>query len=135
MGKVTGLGGVFFKCDDKTKVLDWYRDKLGIDAHDYGFAFMWRELGDPEERGYTVWSPHSSDTKYFDPSGQPFMINFRVEGIEELVAQLREAGAELVGEIEQHENGKFAWVVDPVGTKLELWEPVPSTEDPYLPKD
>lgn len=135
MAKVTGIGGVFFKCDDKDATLKWYRDKLGIEADQYGFPFLWRELGDASRRGYTVWSPFARDTKYFDPSGQPFMVNFRVEGIEALIDKLRAAGVEVVGDIEQHENGKFAWVVDPAGTKLELWEPVDPGADPYLPDE
>jgi predicted enzyme related to lactoylglutathione lyase len=81
--------------------------------------------------GYTVWSPFAADSTYL-PSSQPFMINYRVDDLEALVVALRAEGVRVVGEIEQHENGKFAWIVDPDGTKIELWEPVPSAQDPYL---
>jgi predicted enzyme related to lactoylglutathione lyase len=132
MKRVTGLGGVFFKAQDRAGMMEWYRDRLGIDGDPYGHMFRWRDHGEPEEVGYTVWSPFAADTKYFSPSDQPFMVNFRVENLTELVPTLVQEGVQVVGEIEQHENGKFAWILDPEGRKIELWEPVPSREDPYL---
>jgi predicted enzyme related to lactoylglutathione lyase len=133
MKRVTGIGGVFFKTRDREKQLEWYRTHLGIESDGYGFMFAWRDREDPESIGYTVWSPFKDDTDYFDPSTQPFMVNYRVDDLDALVAALKEEGVEVVGEIQQEENGKFAWILDPEGNKIELWEPVPSAEDPYLP--
>lgn len=132
-GRVTGLGGLFFRSRDPAATVDWYRVHLGIDAAEWGgFAFQWREKADPEEVGYTVWAAFPTDTEYFAPSGESFMINFRVADIEALIESLRAEGVEIAGDIEDHPNGKFAWILDPEGRKIELWEPVPSREDPYL---
>jgi predicted enzyme related to lactoylglutathione lyase len=133
MRRVTGLGGMFFRSRDPKKTAEWYRRHLGIDAADWGgFAFRWREPERPEEVGYTVWSAFPEDTKYFAPSEHAFMFNFRVADLEGLIAALREEGVEVVGEISEEPNGKFAWILDAEGRKVELWEPVPSAEDPYL---
>jgi predicted enzyme related to lactoylglutathione lyase len=133
MERVTGLGGIFFKSSDPKALLAWYRDHLGIASDEWGgFAFQWREKEQPEETGYTVWGSFQQDTEYFAPSEQPYMVNYRVADLESLVAALGQEGVELVGEIESHPNGKFAWILDPEGRKIELWEPVPSSEDPYL---
>jgi catechol 2,3-dioxygenase-like lactoylglutathione lyase family enzyme len=131
--RVTGIGGVFFESDDPARTLEWYRTHLGIEAGDFGgFAFQWREKDQPSETGYTVWSAFPDTSEYLSPGNQPFMINFRVADLTGLIAALREEGVEIVGEIEQHPNGKFAWVLDRDGRKVELWEPVPAAEDPYL---
>ena len=133
MRRVTGIGGVFFKSSDPERTVEWYRDHLGIESGEFGgFAFQWREKERPDETGYTVWSAFPSSTDYFSPSEQPFMINFRVEDLTGLIAALKEEGVRIVGGIEQHPNGKFAWILDPEGRKVELWEPVPSADDPYL---
>ena len=133
MKRVTGLGGMFFKSKDPKETLDWYRRHLGIDSTEWGgFAFRWLESEQPEETGYTVWSVFPDDTKHFSPSQHAFMVNYRVDDLEGLMAALRSEGVEVAGEIEQHENGKFGWIVDPEGRKVELWEPVPSRDDPYL---
>jgi catechol 2,3-dioxygenase-like lactoylglutathione lyase family enzyme len=133
MTGVTGIGGIFFKSDDPAMTLEWYRTHLGVEYNDWGgFPFQWRERDRPDEIGYTVWGAFPDTTAYFAPSESLFMINFRVADIEALVAALLEGGVEVVGEIEQHPNGKFAWILDPEGRKIELWEPVPSNEDPYL---
>lgn len=132
-GRVTGLGGLFFRSADPAATLNWYRTHLGIDSADWGgFAFQWREEEDPEEVGYTVWGAFPVDTDYFSPSDESFMVNFRVANLEALVEALRTEGVEVVGDIQAHPNGKFAWILDPDGRKIELWEPVPSSEDPYL---
>lgn len=133
MKRVTGLGGVFFKSRDPQSTLAWYREHLGIDAADWGgFPFSWHPKGDPDELGYTVWSAFPHDTQHFAPSEAPYMINYRVHDLDALVAALEDEGVEIVGGIEQHENGKFAWIIDPEGRKVELWEPVPSKDDPYV---
>jgi predicted enzyme related to lactoylglutathione lyase len=134
MKKVTGLGGVFFKTQDRKAMIAWYREHLGIDSDEYGFAFQWRELAQPEARGYTVWSPFKDDTAYFAPSTKPFMVNFRVHDLEALLTELRAQGVQVVGEIQDEANGRFAWILDPEGNKVELWQPVESDKDPYLPQ-
>jgi catechol 2,3-dioxygenase-like lactoylglutathione lyase family enzyme len=133
MAKVTGIGGVFFKTPDSQATAAWYRDRLGLPIEPWGGSVLhWRTLDDAEERGYTVWSPFALDADKFDPSDQPFMMNYRVDDLAALLDELRAGGVQIVGELEQHENGKFAWIMDPDGRKIELWEPVPSAEDPYL---
>lgn len=135
MAKVTGLGGVFFRCDDPSGIRDWYRKHLGIESEEYGFPFMWRELDRPEKRGYSVWNPFPQETKHFDPSSKQFMINYRVENLTELMRRFVAAGVEIAGEMVEAENGKFAWILDPEGNKIELWEPIDSDVDPYLPQE
>jgi len=132
MKKVTGIGGIFFKCKDSGAQREWYRNHLGIDANEYGFTFKWRHDDDVQEVGYSQWSPFKADTEYFSPSEQPFMINYRVDDLDALLTELASEGIEQVGERVIEENGKFAWVLDPEGNKIELWEPVPSKDDPYL---
>ena len=107
MKRVTGIGGLFFKSGDPAKALDWYREHLGIEAADWGgFAFRWREHDEAEEVGYTVWSPFPDDTTYFAPSDGSFMFNFRVDDLVGLIDALESEGVEVVGDIEEHENGK-----------------------------
>ena len=133
MKRVTGIGGMFFTCRDPKATLDWYRTHLGIDAAEWGgFAFQWTEKGNPDQTGYTVWSAFPHDTEHFAPSQHPYMVNYRVDDLDALIAALKEEGVQVVGEVQEHPNGKFAWVLDPEGRKVELWEPVPSQEDPYL---
>ena len=131
-GRVTGLGGVFLKSDDPAALDAWYSEQLGVGTSGGPFVFEWLERDRPSEVGYTVWSIFPSTTKYFEPTVSPYMINFRVAGLERLLESLRANGVEIAGELEEHPNGKFAWIVDPEGRKIELWEPVPSAEDPYL---
>jgi predicted enzyme related to lactoylglutathione lyase len=125
MKKVTGIGGVFFKSKDSKKLNEWYLKHLGFkQAEDGGILFEWRETDQPEKKGYTVWSPFKETTKYFEPSQKEFMINLRVENLKDLLEQLKKEGAQVVGEMEMYEYGKFGWVIDPEGNKIELWEPV-----------
>ena len=124
MKRVTGLGGLFFKCKDTEKIKEWYEKHLGIDSQDYGYMFGWRDVENPDKKCYTVWSLFSDKTKYFAPSEKPFMVNYRVENLNKLMKLLREEGVEIVGEIEEFEYGKFGWILDPEGNKIELWEPV-----------
>lgn len=123
MEKVTGIGGIFLKADDPTGLQKWYQDKLGVPVGEDGSAmFHWREanaLGNP---GQTVWSLFPRETTYFDPSRASWMVNYRVENLERMLAQLREAGVTIEGEMAE-EYGRFAWVLDPEGNKVELWEP------------
>ena len=125
MQRVKGIGGVFFKARDKKALGEWYRDHLGVPLEDWGGAvFRWREL-DPAGDAATVWSPFAADTSYFAPSTAPFMVNFRVDDLDAMLAQLRAAGAHVDDKLEESELGRFGWVVDPEGNKLELWQPPP----------
>ena len=124
MKKVTGLGGIFYKVKDVEKHKAWYQKHLGIESDQYGGHFKWRDQDDPNKECLTAWSPFDKDTDYFDPSDQQFMINYRVEDLEKLMEELIAAGVQQVGEIQSYEYGKFAWILDPDGYKVELWEPV-----------
>ena len=126
MKRVTGIGGIFFKCKDPESVKKWYNDHLGIKSDQYGGAFIWREHNDPDHKGYTAWGPFSDTTKYFSPSNKDYMFNYRVDNLEKLLEVLKEEGVEIVGEMEEYEYGKFGWIMDPEGNKIELWEPVDS---------
>ena len=126
MKRVTGIGGVFFKCKDPESLKRWYHTHLGIESDQYGATFRWTQHPDPAKQGTTVWSPFVEDTKYFNPSEKPFMFNYRVENLVELLKVLREEGVQVVGEMEDYEYGKFGWIMDPEGNKVELWEPVDS---------
>ena len=123
MKKVTGIGGIFFKCNDPKVMKDWYDKNLGFGNEQWGTNFEWREV-DNDKKGSTVWSPFSSTTKYFEPSTKDFMINYRVEDLEGLVQQLKKDGVTLVDEIQDSEYGKFVHILDPEGNKVELWQPV-----------
>jgi predicted enzyme related to lactoylglutathione lyase len=123
MKKVTGIGGIFFKCADPSKMNEWYAQHLGIPASEWGAMFEWREKDDPAKEGYTVWSAKPADTKYFEPSKKDFMINYRVEKIEALVDDLKNAGVTIIDEIATYEYGKFVHILDPEGNSIELFEP------------
>lgn len=123
MEKVTGIGGIFFKCQDPKTMKEWYHTHLGFDTNDYGATFEWREDSNPEKKGSTQWSPFSSTTKYFDPSTKDFMINYRVADLEALVAELKKEGVTIVDNVETYDYGKFVHILDPEGNKIELWEP------------
>lgn len=122
--RVTGLGGIFFKAKNKALLIEWYNKHLGINAHEWGAMFKFTDDKQPQD-AYTVFSPFKDDTKYFEPSAKEFMINFRVENLDELVAVLKQEGVTLVGQPESGEFGKFAWILDPEGNKIELWEQTP----------
>ena len=103
---------------------DWYKQHLGIDATEYGAMFQWRDKEDSEKLGTTVWSTFKKDSKYFNPSDKDFMFNYRVENLAELLKLLKEEGVQVVGEMEEYDYGKFGWIMDPEGNKIELWEPI-----------
>lgn len=124
MKRVTGIGGLFFKCKDPDKVKEWYKNHLGLAVDDWGASFGWRDKDNPDQVCYTAWSPFPGDTEYFNPSKKEFMFNYRVDDLEKLLAVLKDEGVEIVGEIEEYEYGKFGWILDPEGNKIELWEPV-----------
>lgn len=124
MKKVTGIGGIFFKCKDPNKVKEWYKAHLGFETNDYGTNFEWRQADDSSKKGSTQWSPFEETTKYFEPSKRDFMINYRVENLEALVGQLVKEGVTVVDTIEVYDYGKFVHILDVEGNKVELWEPI-----------
>ena len=123
MKKVTGLGGVFFKCDNPQEMNRWYAENLGLATSAYGATFEWRQADNPAQKGSTTWGTFPQDADYFKPSAKPFMINYRVEDLVGLVAALRKANVTIVGEIAEYDYGKFVHVLDPEGNILELWQP------------
>jgi predicted enzyme related to lactoylglutathione lyase len=123
MKKVTGIGGIFFKCKDTNKMNEWYKKHLGLETGPYGTSFEWREAEDPTKKGITQWSLFNETTKYFEPSSKDFMINYRVENLEALVQQLKSEGVTIVDKIESYDYGKFVHIVDMEGNKIQLWEP------------
>ena len=124
MAKVTGIGGVFFKSKgDPASLTAWYQKHLGMALEDFGGAVLKWSEDLAEDGGLTVWHVAANDSQWFAPSGSTFMVNYRVDDLGQMLAQLREGGVEIVGGPESHENGKFAWVLDPDGNKVELWEP------------
>lgn len=127
--KVTGVGGIFFKSGNPDKIKKWYADHLGFNTDEYGVMFKFRKDEDLHQPGYLQWSPFNNDTDYFKPSKKEFMINYRVENIDGLIAGLKEKGVELIGEVQSFEYGKFAHIMDPDGNKIELWEPIDNAFD------
>jgi catechol 2,3-dioxygenase-like lactoylglutathione lyase family enzyme len=122
-GRVIGVGGVFLKSPDKKKLQAWYQDHLGLPRGPAGPMFHWHAHDHPEVEHLTVWSAFPADTKYFDPSVAPFMINYIVDDLDALLAKLKSSGVENDPKREDSEYGRFAWVFDPDGNKIELWEP------------
>lgn len=123
--RVTGLGGFFFKTKNPEETKKWYKDHLGLPVDDYGCTFWWKDTKGNDCS--TQWSPFKEDTNYFSPSKKQFMMNFRVENLKELLATLKEEGVTIVGDVEEYDYGKFGWILDPEGNKIELWEPIDST--------
>ena len=122
MKRVTGIGGIFFKSPDPKALGTWYRDHLGLNVTDWGGAiFQWGNSDNPA--GMTIWSLFAADTDKMAPSSAPFMINFRVADLDALLAALRAEGCNVLPETEDSEFGKFGWVIDPDGNKVELWQP------------
>ena len=121
--RVTGIGGIFFKCKDPKKMREWYQVHLGLNTNQYGTVFEWRQGADTTRKGFTQWSPFTDKTKYFEPSPKDYMINYRVENLEWLVDQLKKEGVTIADKIETVEYGKFVHIIDMEGNKLELWEP------------
>ncbi|MES2306519.1 MAG: VOC family protein [Gemmatimonadota bacterium] len=125
MARITGIGGVFFKSTgDKDALAAWYQKHLGMPAEAWGGTVLRWPADTAEDKGLTVWTLAGKDSKWFAPSESSFMINYRIDNMDEMVAQLRAGGVELLKGPESHENGKFAWIMDPEGNKVELWEPM-----------
>lgn len=120
--RVTAIGGIFVKSRNPEALRAWYNRHLGFQTDQYGTSFEWRKADNPEAKGYNVWSTFKQDTDYFAPSEKEFMLNFRVENLAWLIDELKKEGIEVIGEIQNFEYGKFAHIIDPEGTKIELWE-------------
>lgn len=124
MNRVVGIGGIFFKSKEPDKLRAWYQQHLGLTPDAYGgVIFDCRDNAESEKVSQTVWSLFPADTKYFEPSNSPFMINYRVEDLDGLLAQLRSEGVEVDDKTEEYDYGKFGWIMDPEGNRIELWEP------------
>lgn len=124
MEKVTGIGGVFFKCQEPEKLAGWYRDCLGVNiSFQHGAVFSWPEGQSPERPGSTTLGFFSLGSDYMSPSRSPFMLNFRVRDLDAMLEQLRSVGTRVMEDIEESDFGRFGWVLDPEGNKVELWEP------------
>jgi len=121
--RVTGIGGIFFKCKDPKQLRQWYSRHLGLNTNDYGSVFEWRQGTDTTKKGFTQWSPFSQTTKYFGSAEQQYMINYRVADLEALVVQLRKEGVVVADSIQRVDYGKFVHIIDGEGNKVELWEP------------
>ena len=115
--RVDGIGGVFFRSADPKRLAAWYAEHLGIDVEEWGGSVF-----QASEGAVTVWSPFPADTDYW-PAGQPAMVNYRVRDLDALLAQLRAAGVEVDERVEETEQGRFGWAVDPEGNRFELWQP------------
>ena len=125
MAKVTGIGGVFIKSAGKgSELAAWYEKNLGLSLESWGGSILRWPNDTAEDGGLTVWSTADADSKWFSPSKSSFMINYRVDNMDELLAQLKQNGVEIQKGPESAENGKFAWIMDPDGNKIELWEPM-----------
>ena len=124
MKRVTGVGGIFMKSANPKAMRDWYQRHLGIDVQEWGgAAFTWKGPQNPDGVGTTVWNIFDASSNYFDPSRSPFMVNYRVADLVALIAALRAEGCNVGEKVDESEYGKFGWVFDPDGNKIELWEP------------
>ena len=121
--RVTGIGGIFFKCKNPKQMREWYKTHLGLNTNPYGAVFEWRQGADTTKKGFTQWSPFKESTKYFEPSTKDFMINYRVENMQGLVEQLKKEGITVTDTIQSFDYGKFIHIMDIEGNKIELWEP------------
>lgn len=125
VARITGIGGVCFKStSDNAGLAAWYERNLGLKLEEFGGAVLRWPDDKADDGGLTVWHVAGRDSKWFSPSSSSFMINYRVDDLDEMLDQLRSAGVEIVGGPESHQNGKFAWIMDPDGNKVELWEPM-----------
>ncbi len=130
--RVTGLGGIFLKMNDPKTTTAWYDQHLGLNFKGNTYqTFKWRDREQPDQIGRTEFSLFPKDTTYFEPSDSPFMLNLRVLDLEKLLDILRGEGVIIVGDMQTHEYGKFAWILDPEGNKIELWEPIDQVLEDY----
>ena len=126
MKRVTGIGGIFFQAKDPVALRDWYRRHLGIDVQEWGgAAFSWSGTDGKPTAGTTIWNIGATGNEYYAPGTASFMVNYRVADVHALVAALRAEGCNVMEKVDESEYGKFGWVIDPEGNKVELWEPPP----------
>jgi catechol 2,3-dioxygenase-like lactoylglutathione lyase family enzyme len=131
MSRVVGIGGVFIKARNPAALCEWYREHLGMDIEKWGgMAFNWNRPDGPGEKGLTIWSVFEESSSYFAPSTARFMINFIVKDLEDVLQELRSEGCEVDTRTEDSEHGKFGWVMDPEGNRVELWQPPDRTAGP-----
>jgi predicted enzyme related to lactoylglutathione lyase len=123
MRRVTGIGGIFFKADDPEKMYQWYEKHLGIQRQAEGVVFPWRDAENPDQQGLTTWAIFKRESPYFGPSRAQAMVNYRVENLDALLEALQAEGVEIDPKREDYDFGRFAWIFDPEGNKIELWEP------------
>lgn len=126
-GRILGIGGIFFKSPDQKRLVDWYRDNMGIDHNKFGKMFKWRLEEDPEREHITIWSVFAGSSDYFAPSQASFMINYIVDDLDALLDKMRSKGVQIDAKREDFDYGRFAWVYDADGNKIELWEPPKSS--------
>ncbi|RAR70018.1 VOC family protein [Flavobacterium aciduliphilum] len=124
MKKVTGIGGIFFKCKDPKATTEWYAKHLGLETNPYGATFEWYETNASEHKAQTQWTPFPETTQYFGKEDQAFMINYRVENLEHLYSQLQQEGVTILDKITSYDYGKFLHILDAEGNKVQLWEPI-----------
>lgn len=123
MKKVTGIGGIFFVCKEPDKVKAWYKKHLGFDIDEYGTCFEWKQAEGIDKKGFTQWSPFKEGSNYFEPSKKEFMMNYRVENLDFMLAELEKEGVTILDKIQTFAYGKFVHILDNEGNKIELWEP------------
>lgn len=124
MSRVVGIGGVFFKARDPQALRAWYREHLGMDIQDWGgMAFNWNRPDSPGDKGATIWSLFEESSTYFAPSAARFMVNYIVKDLHAVLGALRAEGCAVDDKVDESEYGKFGWVMDPEGNRIELWEP------------
>jgi predicted enzyme related to lactoylglutathione lyase len=121
--RVTGIGGIFFKCKDPKALREWYQTHLGLNTNQYGSVFEWYQGADSTKKGFSQWSPFKETTKYFLPSTKEFMINYRVDHLELLLVELQKEGVTISDTLQSYDYGKFVHIMDLEGNKIELWEP------------
>ena len=120
---ITGIGGIFFKARDAKALAAWYRDHLGMPIEEWGGSLLFWKHDPDMANALTVWTPFPDDTDHFAPSEKPFMINFRVKDLQGVLAKLKTEGVHVLPDVQEGELGKFGWVMDPEGNKVELWQP------------
>ncbi len=124
--RVTGIGGIFFRSKNPKELTNWYGENLGLVTDDFGSPFEFRNAHNPEEPNYLRWAPFDEGADYFDPSEKQFMINYRVHNLDALLEKLKANGVTIVDSVQTYPYGKFVHILDPEGTKIELWEPIDS---------
>ncbi len=123
-GRILGIGGIFFKSEKRQQLQEWYAKNLGLSDSGHGVMLPWREQDNPENEQVTVWSIFPGDTKYFDPSSSSFMLNYIVDDMDALLDRLEKAGVRIDPKRQDESYGRFAWIYDPDGNKIELWQPL-----------